>query len=193
MNTPLTPKQDAILRFIQDYSAENQVPPTLREIGHAFDLSVGTVQDQVEALRRKGYLTREASRSRGVRLPTQSHQVPILGRVFAGTMHAAYEDVEGHLAVEKGTSVIDMFALRVRGDSMINAGIHDGDHVIVRRHADASDGDIVVARLEDETTVKRLRTRGKEPRLCPENPAYRDITGPFEILGVVVELRRRLK
>lgn len=193
MNTALTPKQESILRFIQDYSAENQVPPTLREIGRAFDLSVGTVQDQVEALRRKGFLTREASRARGMRLPSGQNQVPILGRVFAGTLHAAYEDVEGHLAVEKSARMADLFALRVRGDSMTGAGIHDGDHVIVRRQPDAADGDIVVARLEDETTVKRLRARGGPPVLHPENPAYGDIAGPFDIIGVVIELRRRFK
>jgi len=193
MNAPLTPKQERILEFIQDYSAANQVPPTLREIGRAFDLSVGTVQDQVEALRKKGYLTREASRARGVRLPTVSNQVPILGRVFAGTMHAAYEDVEGHVAVEKAARLSDLFALRVRGDSMINAGILDGDIVIVRRQPEARDGEIVVARMEDDTTVKRLRLDDGAPKLCPENPAYRDITGPFDIIGVVIELRRRFK
>ena len=193
MAPELTPKQSAILDFIHGYVSENGSAPSLREIGRHFDLSVGTVQDQVEALRRKGALDRQPVQARGIRLPSSAGQIPILGRVFAGTMHAAMEDVEGHLAVEKVRNVSELFGLRVRGDSMEGAGIFDGDHVIVRRQAEARHGDIVVARIEDETTVKRLRLNGATPLLCPENSKYRPIEGPFDIIGVVVELRRRFQ
>jgi repressor LexA len=193
MAQELTPKQAAILDFIHGYLSENGAAPSLREIGRHFDLSVGTVQDQVEALRRKGVLDRQPVQARGIRLPSSAGQIPILGRVFAGTMHAAMEDVEGHLPVDKHRSPIDMFALRVRGDSMEGAGIFDGDHVIVRRQPTAHDGQIVVARLEDDATVKRLRTVRGRPTLFPENSKYQPIEGPFEIIGVVVELRRRFQ
>jgi len=193
MASELTSKQSAILDFIQGYVSENGSAPSLREIGRHFDLSVGTVQDQVEALRRKGALARQPVQARGIRLPSSAGQIPILGRVFAGTLHAAMEDVEGHLAIEKTRNASDLFALRVRGDSMEGAGIFDGDHVIVRRSPVANDGDIVVARMEDETTVKRLRLTAGKPLLCPENSRYRPIEGPFDIIGVVVELRRRFQ
>ncbi len=191
MAAELTPKQSAILDFIHGYVSENGSAPSLREIGRHFDLSVGTVQDQVEALRRKGALDRQPVQARGIRLPSSAGQIPILGRVFAGTLHAAMEDVEGHLAIEKSRNTSELFGLRVRGDSMEGAGIFDGDHVIVRRQPDANEGDIVVARIEDESTVKRLRYKGGRPLLCPENSHYQPIEGPFEIIGVVVELRRR--
>jgi repressor LexA len=195
MSQALTPKQSAILDFIHGYVEENGVPPSLREIGRHFDLSVGTVQDQVEALRRKGMLDRQPVQALGIRLPSAAGQVPILGRVFAGTLHAAMEDVEGHLAIDnkQHRNVAELFALRVRGDSMEGAGIFDGDHVIVRRQAVAHENDIVVARVEDDTTVKRLKTVHGRPLLCPENSRYRPIEGPFEIIGVVIELRRRFQ
>jgi repressor LexA len=193
MNDSLTPKQSAILDFIRGYIADNGLPPSLREIGRHFKLSVGTVQDQVEALRRKGVLNRQPVQARGIRLPSSAGQIPILGRVFAGTLHAAMEDVEGHLPFEKKRDTADYFGLRVRGDSMMGAAILDGDHVIVRRQPEAREGDIVVARLEDETTVKRLRFVKGRPVLFPENDAYRPIEGPFDIIGVVTELRRRFK
>lgn len=193
MASELTSKQSAILDFIHGYVSENGSAPSLREIGRHFDLSVGTVQDQVEALRRKGALDRQPVQARGIRLPSSAGQIPILGRVFAGTMHAAMEDVEGHLAIEKNKNASELFGLRVRGDSMEGAGIFDGDHVIVRRQPEAREGDIVVARMEDDTTVKRLRYRSGRPLLCPENSKYRPIEGPFEIIGVVVELRRRFQ
>ncbi|MBV9080529.1 MAG: repressor LexA [Elusimicrobia bacterium] len=191
--TPLTHKQEAILRFIESFAQENHVPPTLRDIGRHFDVSVGTAQDQVEALRRKGYLDREPSRARGLRLPAAAHTVPIVGRVFAGTMHAALEDVEGHLPVDHRVKAAEHFALRVRGDSMTGAGINDGDLVIVRRQPEAREGEIVVARADDDATVKRLGFRHGVPILFPENPKYSPIEGPFEILGVVTELRRHFK
>ncbi len=194
MEQTLTSKQQAIYEFIQGYVEENQMPPSLREIGSHFDLSVGTVQDQVEAIRRKGFLTKEKTKARGLHLPMHvPQQVAILGRVHAGPLHAAIENVEGYLPVGTNLSPSQHFALKVRGDSMVGAGIVDGDMVIVRMQPTADDGDIVVARVEDEATVKRLRRRKGRTLLEPENPAYKPIEDPFALLGVVVEVRRQYK
>ncbi|MCG3205960.1 MAG: LexA repressor [Elusimicrobia bacterium] len=193
MELNLTHKQTAIYRFIQEYIEENHRPPSLREIGDHLDLSVGTVQDQVEAIRRKGFLTKDPTKARGLRLPITAQQVPILGRVHAGPLHAAIENVEGYLPVGAQFSPSKHFALKVRGDSMIEAGILEGDMVIVRVQATAENGDIVVARVEDEATVKRLRRRGERTILEPANPAYTPLEGPFSLLGVVVEVRRQYK
>lgn len=192
----LTSKQRLIYDFIQSYVEENQVAPSLRDIGRHFDLSVGTVQDQVNALRRKGVLEKEQTKARGLRVAASAGQVPILGRVHAGPLHAAIENIEGHLPVGTAYPPSRHFALRIQGDSMIDAGIMEGDLVIVRVQPTADDGQIVVARVEDEATVKRFRREGRESKrmfLEPANPAYapiRDI--PFSIIGVVVELRRKI-
>lgn len=194
MNNELTPKQSAILDFIQSFVDECQRSPSLREIGKHFDLSVGTVQDQVEALRRKGVLEKENMISRGLKLATGLGEIPILGRVHAGPLHLALENVEGHLPASRGMSPSMHFALKVRGDSMIDAGILEGDRIIVRMQPVANEGDIVVARVDDETTVKRYRTRNGKKTLEPANPRYQPIVDtPFEIIGVVVELRRNYK
>jgi repressor LexA len=194
MNSELTPKQERIFQFIQSYVEENHVPPSLREIGKHFELSVGTVQDQLEAIRRKGFLNKEGAQARGLRLSWAMGQIPILGRVHAGPLHAALEDVEGHVAAGSHISPRHHFALRVRGDSMIGAGILEGDTVIVRAQETAEDGDVVVGRVEDETTVKYFRKRGGRPVLEPANPRYPAIADvPFDIVGVVVEVRRHYK
>ncbi len=193
MNPILTPKQKAVYRFIQEYIEENHRPPSLREIGTHLDLSVGTVQDQVEAIRRKGFLQKDHTKARGLRLPMSAQQIPVLGRVHAGPLHAAIENVEGYLPVGSQFSPSQHFALKVRGDSMIEAGILEGDMVIVRVQATADDGDVVVARVDDEATVKRLRRQGAKTILEPANPAYKPIEVPFALVGVVVEVRRQYK
>jgi len=190
----LTPKQKLIYDFVRQYIDASHVPPSLREIGAHFDLSVGTIQDQVEALHRKGYLQKEETKARALRLPVQANHVPILGRIHAGPLHAALENVEGQLPVGNKCSSESHFALRVRGDSMIEAGILEGDMVIVHSQVTAEDGDIVVARIEEEATVKRLRKKGHQIFLEPANSRYKPIKDIlFEIVGVVVEVRRHYK
>ena len=190
----LTPKQELIYDFIRSCVEENGVPPSLREIGAHLDLSVGTVQDQVEAIRRKGFLDKEKTKARGLRLPVRQQHVPLLGRVHAGALHLAVENVEGQVPVGPSFSKAPHFALRVRGDSMINAGILEGDVIIVRQQETADEGDIVVARVDDEATVKYFRRRRGQVVLEPANPAYEPIKEvPFSIVGVVVEVRRHLK
>lgn len=190
----LTAKQQLIYEFIQSYLDQFQVAPSLRDIGAHLDLSVGTVQDQVEAIRRKGYLQKHKTKARGLRLPMKSEQLPILGRVHAGTLHASFENVEGYLPVGAQFSSSQHFALRVKGDSMIEAGILDGDTVIVRIQSLADNGDIVVARVDDETTVKFFRKQNDEIFLEPANSNYQPIRNVhFVIAGVVVEVRRQIK
>lgn len=177
-------------------------PPTVREVQRAFGFrSPQTAREHLETLVREGRLAKEAGKARGYRLPGPEGllpvRVPLLGRVPAGPTDLAVEDLEGYLPVEGRPDAGDLFALRVRGDSMTGAGILAGDVVVVRRQSRARSGDLVVARLEDEATVKRLRIRHGRPELHAENPAYEPIVpGPasdFALLGKVVEVRRRLE
>lgn len=193
MEPTLTPKQNTIYKFIQKFIEESHVPPSLREIGAHLGLSVGTIQDQVEAIRRKGFLLKEGMKARGLKMAMAAGQVAILGRVHAGSLHAAIENVEGYLPVGSSLAASKHFALKVRGDSMIEAGILDGDMVIVRVQSVAENGDVVVARVDDDATVKRLRRKGTKTYLEPANPHYPNIEGPFALLGVVVEVRRHYK
>jgi repressor LexA len=190
--TQLTHKQQSVLDFIRSFMNENRTAPTFREIGRHLGVSVGAIQYQIEALKKKGFLEKDSMLARAIRV-AGGMEIPVLGRVHAGALHMALENVEGHIPAGH-LSPSRHFALRVRGDSMINAGILDGDHVIVRMQQTADNGDIVVARVEDESTVKFLRKKGQEVTLEPANPAYQPIQGvPFDIAGVVVEVRRQIK
>ena len=175
-------------------------PPTVREVQEAFGFrSVQTARAHLERLVAEGRLVVERGRARGYRLPGHvgaTVLVPLLGRVPAGSPDTAVEEAEGYLPVEVRGGGQGLFALRVKGESMTGAGILPGDLVIVRRQASARDGDIVVARVGDEATVKRLRLRAGRVELLPENPAYAPIVPEadgVEILGKVIEVRRRLE
>lgn len=201
----LTSRQRRILEFIQTTVRDRGYPPTVREIGEAVGLtSSSSVHSQLANLQRKGLLHRDPSKPRAVTLAEpepgrpRAAFVPLIGRIAAGAPVLAEQNVTDHLAVPMGfVDGADHFALRVSGDSMIGAGIFDGDVVIVRRQDDADDGDIVAAVMsgpaEDEATVKRLRRRGARVMLVPENPAL----SPFEmrdgrIAGKVVAVLRKL-
>lgn len=173
-------------------------PPSVREIrDHVGLRAAQTVQRHLDALVAAGQLEREESgRSRALRLPQvrpQAFLVPLLGQVQAGALTTAVEEPEGFVPVT-GTHVGDgLFALRIQGLSMERAGILPGDVVIVRRQADAVDGDIVVALVEDEATVKRLRFEAGHAALYPENPDFEVIhpdPAQLRLLGKVVEVRR---
>ena len=158
-----------------------------------------TAREHLEALIREGRLAKEPGVARGYRLhsggETPTVLVPLLGRVQAGVLTEAVEDREDYLPVRSRHSPDDLFGLRVHGESMTGAGILPGDVVIVRRRPTASSGDLVVALVDDEATVKRFRRRGRRVELHPENPAF-DVIIPdpreLRILGVVVEVRRHL-
>ncbi len=174
-------------------------PPTVREVQEEFGFrAVETARKHLERLVEEGRLTKRAGTARGYRLPwgedTPTVLVPLLGRVAAGGLSEAIENREGSVAVE-GTDAEELFALRVEGESMIGAGILPGDIVIVRVQRTARSGDIVVALVDGEATVKTLRRNGKRVQLCPENPAFSPIIPPpdrLTILGKVIEIRRYL-
>ena len=178
-------KQEKILQFITQYTKEKGFPPTVREIGEAVGLkSPSSVQYQLDRLRAEGRIPRAEGNRTAVVPGTRMGQVPILGVVTAGAPILAQENVQGYLPWDGEDGC---FALEVRGDSMINAGILHGDVVVVRPQSAADHGDIVVALLEDEATVKRLYRKDGETMLLPENPAYEPIRS--EHIGILGKVR----
>ena len=189
---PLSARQEQILKFIKDYTREMGYPPAVREICEGVGLSSpASVHAQLNTLQKRGYLNRAGSKTRSLTFPGESattmRNVPILGRVAAGIPILATEDVEGFIPFDAGKSQKELFALRVKGDSMINAGILPNDVIVVEQQETALNGEIVVALIEDEATVKRLNRTGKSVLLMPENPAYDPIDGKnAKILGRVL-------
>lgn len=184
------PREEQVLNFIREFSAENGYAPSIREICAGVGLrSTASVNYHLKNLQQKGLLTLgEKGRKRAIAAPQRPGQIPLIGTVTAGLPILALENREGTISWDGDPSC---FALRVRGDSMINAGIFSGDVVVVRPQPTADDGQIVVARLEDEATVKRLRRRNGEIWLMPENEAYAPIDGTYaQIVGVVKALVR---
>lgn len=206
-----------VLAFVRERLAAGS-PPTVREVQQTFGFkAVQSARQHLEALVAEGRLAKEPGRSRGYRLPAADgpapniRLVPRLGRVQAGALREAIEDPdhgdpEGWLPVEGSAPGDELFALTVQGESMTGAGILPGDTIIVRRQDTARDGEIVVAQVRDEVTVKRLRLRAGQIVLQPENPAFAPIVfapiafapiafapeTEIRILGRVVEVRRRL-
>ena len=184
------PREEQVLNFIREFSAENGYAPSIREICAGVGLrSTASVNYHLKNLQQKGMLTLgEKGRKRAIVAPQRPGQIPLIGTVTAGLPILALENREGTISWDGDPTC---FALRVRGDSMINAGIFSGDVVVVRPQPTADDGQIVVARLEDEATVKRLRRRNGQIWLMPENEAYAPIDGTYaQIVGVVKALVR---
>jgi repressor LexA len=179
----LTKRQEQVLDFIRDHSRENGFPPSVREIGERFGLSPATVHDHIKALERKGSLERRANRSRSLVVAGTERQhatpidVPVVGRVAAGSPILAEENIEDVVRLPEGWTADGSFLLKVEGDSMEGAHILDGDYVLVRPQQTASNGEIVIALIEDEATVKRFYKAKNRVELRAENPAY----GPIEI------------
>jgi repressor LexA len=188
-----------ILEFIERFTGQRGFPPTIREIGLEFGIaSTNGVRYHLNRLERAGKLKRNGKISRGIetaRRPARPAGIPILGRVAAGQPILAEESYEGRLEADDlfGSSG-EMFALRVRGDSMIEAGVFENDYVVVKQQDTASPGDMVVALLEDEATVKYYRPGPEGISLVPANSKYRPIVvqqgETFRILGVVRGLVR---
>ncbi|MFP5225117.1 MAG: transcriptional repressor LexA [Actinomycetota bacterium] len=208
----LTSRQQAILDFILQTHRDRGYPPTVREIGDAVGLSSpSSVHAQIRTLVERGYLRKDADRPRAIVVTAEAPSspvasvtrmkrrediadVPVVGRIAAGTPILAEEAVDETLPLPTGLiGSGQVFALRVRGDSMIEAGILDGDLVVVRQQSNAEDGDIVAALVDDEATVKTLRRRKGTILLEPANQAYAPIIAPeATILGKVVSVLRRL-
>ena len=179
-------KAQLILEYVNQFILENGYSPSVREIGAAVGLrSTASVSYHLQALQEKGLLQTPGAkgRKRAIVTSIRPGQIPVVGVVTAGLPILACENQEGTMAWEGEPGC---FALRVRGDSMINAGILSGDKVVVRPQPSADDGQIVVARIGDEATVKRLRRRNGQIWLMPENDNYDPIDGSeAELIGIV--------
>lgn len=191
----LSPMRQRILEFVTDSTRSNGYPPTVREICDAVGLrSPSTVHSHLKILQEGGYLEKSDHKTRALSVKGGSgaafRSVPVLGTVTAGLPILAQEDTLGYVPYD-GPEQGEMFALQVRGESMVGAGILDGDIVLVRRQNTALSGQIVVALLEDEATVKRLRLAKDGVWLLPENPAFDPIDGSrCQVLGLVISLYR---
>lgn len=192
----LTPRQQEILDFIRNSLEVLGAPPTRAEIATAFGFaSPNAAEEHLKALARKGAVVLEPGSARGIRLVEQLG-LPLIGTVAAGSPILAVENVQGRYALDANLFRPRAdFLLRVRGLSMINAGIFDGDLLAVSRSAEARDGQIVIARVEDEVTVKRLRRHGPIVELVAENPDFEPIivdtrTTALAIEGIAVGLIR---
>lgn len=206
--TQLSDRQEQVLEFIRTTVAERGYPPSVREIGEAIGLSSpSTVHSHLSALVKAGAIRRDPSKPRAIevlgspeRVPASSEEtrdVPLVGRIAAGSPVLATEDIEDIYPLpESLVGAGPVFMLRVKGDSMVDAGILDGDLVVVRRQPDAQDGDMVAAMVEgEEATVKRLYRRDGRVVLHAENEAYPDMIFENEvaILGKVVSVLRRVR
>jgi repressor LexA len=229
MSEPLTERQEEILAFIKRAILEQGYPPTIREIGEHFGIrSTNGVNDHLKALERKGYLLRGELKSRALSvieggkhngpirprfpqradvhavpdLPGEVVEVPVMGKVAAGEPMLAQENITDHVRIDSfliGDSPKKVFALKVSGDSMTGDGILDGDYIFVRKQLQASSGEIVVALIEDEATVKRFYPEADRIRFQPSNPRHepiyvrRDEFRETQIIGVVVGVYRKVR
>jgi len=201
MTRPLTDRQAQVLQFITGYLSDHGYPPTQREIMRRFKIkSTKGVDRHLEALEKKGYLTRTRRGARALEVHglSQSRGIPVVGRVAAGQPILAEENIEATLALDRKVACWkDAFFLKVKGDSMIEAGIFDGDYVLVRPQPGAEGGDTVVAMINGEATVKRLVKKKERIVLEAANPVYAPIeitekSGESKIIGKVVAVFRSL-
>ncbi len=204
----LTNRQRQILDFVRAEIHRRGFPPSVREIGEAVGLSSSsTVHSHLAALEAKGFVRRDPSKPRALEVLDYRdndrgidyegvHVVPLVGQVAAGSPILAAENIEATLPLPVSFAGDDSFILRVKGDSMIEVGILDGDYVVVRQQSSATNGDIIVAMIDDEATVKRFFLEGTRVRLQPENssmePIYADSRQDFAVLGKVTALFRRV-
>ena len=200
----LTEKQQAIMNFIEESIRSQGYPPTIREIGDTFQITAKGAYDHLKAIEKKGYIKCVKNRSRAIELLRtsaggepmtleQTVSVPLVGRVAAGLPILAQENIEEYLAFPRNL-VPDggVFALRVTGDSMIEAGIHNGDIAVIQKADTAENGEIVVALIEDEATLKYFHKEKKRVRLEPANQAYKPIFATeVMIIGKLVGLYRQ--
>ena len=195
----LTAKQQKIFDYIQQFTAEHGYPPSVREIGAAVGLkSPSTVHFHLKGLEEAGMITKAEGKTRAITVVDRAapeppqNQVPIVGNVAAGAPILAEQHIEDYLTFDAGAHPEEYFALRVRGESMLNAGILPGDLVVVHSQTECHNGEIVVALFEDEATVKTLRRQDGKTWRMPENPEYEPIDGTYaQLLGKVVAVVRR--
>ncbi len=199
-NKQLTTKQERIFDFIKGSIKTSGFPPTVREIGDKFNITVKGAYDHVKAIEKKGYIRTEQNKSRAIvvlgaddEIPVDAINVPLLGRIAAGSPILADENIEEYLSFPKSMFRSgEYFALNVKGDSMIDGGIYDGDIAIIKKQNTANNGDVVAALISDEATLKRLKISGNKVQLMPENPKYEPIVADnIAILGKLIGLFRK--
>lgn len=198
----ITDRQKEVLTYISEFTEENSFPPTVREISQHFGISLRAIQDHITALQKKGFLSESQKRSRSIKVLADVREkesklfvgkVPLLGTVAAGKPLLSEENLDGYVNltepfVRPGKSY---FALRVRGESMINAGILDGDLAVIEQASIASDGQIIVAVIDDAITLKRYYKEASRVRLQPENPAFQAIyCQDVRIVGILSNIVR---
>lgn len=194
----LTTRQQAVLEFITDAVRATGMPPSVREIAAHFRIaSPKGVTDHLAALERKGYLHREPGQARNIRLTHAPDAIPIVGTVAAGTPITALENHDGRVDLPQLFGTNNLFAVRVKGDSMRDAGILEGDLVVVQKDARVEQNGVGVAYVDGEATVKRVRKTTDGYDLIPENSAYQPIridpaTDTFTLAGPVVGVIRRM-
>lgn len=191
----LTPMQEKIYQYLKQTIASQGYAPSVREIGQAVGLkSPSTVHFHLTHLEQAGLIVKGQGKGRALTLaqPSQENQIPVLGHVAAGNPILAQEYIEDYLAFDTGGRTDEFFALRVRGFSMKNVGILPDDLVVVRRQPSANHGEIVVAMIEDEATVKRLSLKDGQRWLLPENEEFQPIDGRYaSIVGKVAAVVRK--
>jgi repressor LexA len=203
MPEPLTTSQKQVLSFIREFMSRNRFAPTAREIAARFGIAEKNGFYYLDVLERKGYIQRRKHQPRRIEFPGEKSprptvRVPILGRVPAGNPLEAIEETEGELYLDSSmTGEGEIFSLRVKGDSMVDAHIQDGDHVLVRVQQSAENGDIVVAVHDGEATIKRFSSQKGRIRLEAANTAYPTIVIPsdspsFRIAGKVIGVYRKI-
>lgn len=193
----LTPKQQKVLDFIRKRVGE-RLPPTIREIGEELGFkSTGTVRDYLKALMQKGLVRRMNNKSRAIELTERaSFKIPIIGTIMAGKANLAYEEIQGYVDADDlflgRLGFDDVFALRVKGDSMIDAGILDSDIAIIKKRPNADNNDIVAALLDNnEVTLKRLKSKAGKFHLEAANPDYAPIFEEFKVIGKLITVIRK--
>lgn len=191
----LTLKQKRVLKFIWEKIKSENIPPTIREIGSHFNFSsTGTVRDYLSSLAEKGYIRLKQGQARAIELVNERiFQIPIIGKVRAGPPELAFEDIDGYVNLDNFLFNQEVFALRVKGDSLKDIGVLEGDLALVQKQNTAMGGDIVVAMINEEATIKILKIEGSRIALCPANDKYSELEAneDTKIIGKVLTVVRK--
>lgn len=196
----LTPRQRNILAFLVKFIKKQGYPPTVREIGEHFGFLWPAARGHLRALEKKGFIRINQLKSRGIEIKgiteTQGFRLPVIGKVAAGKPILAVEDIESHILIDKTLfKTENAFSLKIKGESMIDAGIHDGDYVIVQPQTSIESGEIAVALIGDEATVKKIYIKKTQIILKPENKDMKPVTyNPenIKIIGRVIGVIRKI-
>jgi repressor LexA len=183
MGKDLTDKQQLVFNFIKETINDSGFPPTVREIGDKFGITVKGAYDHIKAIEKKGFIKTEQNKSRAMIIVNDESgpksfgiNIPLLGRIAAGSPMLAAENIEDYLSFPKEMfKAGEYFALKVKGDSMIECGIHDGDIAVIKKQNTASNGDIVAALIDEEATLKEFQKTSDSIKLLPKNAAYKPI------------------